>query len=144
MVKTISIKQRSEVASNLFSNQWGLKMNTLVRSLLAACLLLPSIAFAGGTSGVQTISKLIIYEDGRIAIIGATGAWENPDNCDASNRLWAFTADENGIISDVQAQFSASLIAAKLKANPVSFFLNGCIDVSGTTYPSPLNIRLEP
>jgi hypothetical protein len=119
-------------------------MKTLLKTLLAASFILPSLASAGGTSGVQTISRLIVNEDGKIAIIGTNGSWENPDNCDQSNRLYFFSADENGIISDLNAQFSASVIAAKLKANPVSFFLNGCVDVAGTTFPKPLNIRLEP
>ena len=118
-------------------------MSKITLTLLALSLLFPVASFAGGSSGTQVLERVAIGTDGLIQLDGVEAAWNNPDGCDASDVLIMPAADETGTITDINATIAAAVIAAKLKGTPVSAFVNGCVDLSGTTYPRVRTVRLR-
>jgi hypothetical protein len=89
------------------------------------------------------LERVGIGDDGLLTIIGVDGAWANPDGCDASYAMYLPTADESGVINDINATLAAAIIAAKLKGTPISFYVNGCIEVRGQTFPRPRSLNLR-
>lgn len=99
-----------------------------------ACItlvLLASSALAGGRSGAGKIEQTYQRSsDGLLAVHKVGGDWDNPDSCDASDRI-VITRD-----NESRAEFYSAILAALMAGREIDAWLNGCVDWSGTTYPN--------
>lgn len=107
--------------------------------VVASMLAIPSLSFAAGNSGSQTVKQVQVNQAGRVLVWGNTGAWNNPDSCDSSNYL-VFLPVPGGTVNEYYSEMYALLVSSYLQGKQTNGYLSGCEDVNGTTYPLLRNI----
>ena len=103
--------------------------------LLAGILAAPALA-AGGTGGLS-VSSIRIAANGDV--IGTlAGSHLNPDGCTEKDKVLLLHGDPH------RARLHSILLMAKSTGETASFWVAGCIERGGTTYPRARTITWRP
>ena len=114
----------------------------VILALVAAIALagLSHTAFAAGNAGNRAIKKMIHPDSTRVLVVADNKIWLNPDACDKSNQV-VLAAGE--LANDkVYREMLAMLLSAQLSGRRVEVRTNGCLTVSGSTYPVITQVTL--
>lgn len=104
-------------------------MRILQLYVLAFLLIISSVSFAGGWTGLSTISQIRTNTD-LILISGNDLDSGNPDYCDIPAPFIMRTA-----LPDYPEMY-ALLVASYLQGKLVNLYVNGCTEMYGWSYPS--------
>lgn len=72
--------------------------------------------------------------DGLLGIYKKNGAWLNTGDCGDSSRVILLRNNSS------RSEFYSALLAAKLSNNEIGFFLSGCTNWNGITYPAIIGL----
>ncbi len=89
-------------------------------------------AFGDGTSGEDTIDRLLQTPDRLLLVWPDDGAWNNPDGCDTPAR--AVLVPELVSPESYREKFAA-ILGAHLNGNTVRFRFSGCFNLDNVTIP---------
>ena len=118
-------------------------MRTSLKTILSAvtAVLVSMVwisAFGDGTSGEDTIDRLLQTPDRLLLVWPDDGAWNNPDACDTAARA---VLDPASVSPESYREKFAAILAAHLAGNSVSFRFSGCFAL-GTTIPIITNVSI--
>ena len=120
-----------------------MKLSGKIATALTAVVLVVSLshkAFAAGNAGNRAIKKMIHPDSTRVLVVANNKIWLNPDACDKSNQL-VLAAGQ--LTSDkVYREMLAMLLSAQVSERRVEVRTNGCLAVSGSTYPVITQVTL--
>ena len=97
-------------------------------------------AFAGGNAGNRAIKKMIHPDSTRVLVMADNKIWLNPDACDKSNQVVLASGQLSN--DKVYREMLAMLLSAQLSGRRVEVRTNGCLTVSGSTYPVITQVTL--
>ena len=111
---------------------------SLVAGILVAVL--SHTAYAAGNAGNRAIKKMIHPNSTRVLVVADNKIWLNPDACDKSKQV-VLAAGQ--LANDkVYREMLAMLLSAQVSGRRVEIRTNGCIAVTGTTYPLITQVTL--
>ena len=119
-------------------------MRTSLKTILSAVTaVLGSIvwisAYGAGSSGRDTIGRILQRPDRIVLVFAGDGAWNNPDLCDNPSR--AVLLPSQAEAESFREKF-AIILGAHLNGNPVVFTFNGCFLIGNVTYPIIRNVSI--
>ena len=100
-----------------------------------AIFALSQSAMAGGDSGARPISRVDVEQWG--VAVSTAGNFSNPDSCGGNDRVVLLL--ENSRYKDIYPL----VLAAGSSVKNVTFWLDGCYAVWGTTYPKVVNAWVD-
>ncbi len=112
-------------------------MRTSLKTILSAvtgvlvCMVWMS-AFGAGSSGRDTIDRLLLRPDRVVLVFAGDGAWNNPDGCDISARA---VLDPGQASAESYRERLAAILGAHLNGNTVTFGFDGCFNLNNRTLP---------
>jgi hypothetical protein len=105
--------------------------------IIVAALTASSAVVGGGSSGIQALDAARVRTDGVVLFRGVTVDWNNPDSCVRSD--WVALSPLHAYYREIYA----AMLAAYATAKEVSFWLSGCVEASGDTYPEISSITVR-
>ena len=114
----------------------------LILSLMAGILIagFSHSVLAGGNAGNRAIKKMIHPDSTRVLVVADNKIWLNPEACDKSNQI-VLAAGQ--LTSDkVYREMLTMLLSAQVSERRVEVRTNGCLTVSGSTYPVITQVTL--
>ncbi len=112
-------------------------MRTSLKTILSAVTaVLVSIvwisAYGAGSSGPDTIARVLQRPDRVVLVFAGDGAWKNPDGCDKTNRAVLLPGQAS---AESYREMLAAILGAHLNGNTVAFRFAGCSMLSAGTVP---------
>lgn len=98
------------------------------------CLACVSSATAYGGIGALPVQSIRHLSDGG-TLIGFPAPHDNPDGCDADDRLLVTFDDAN------RRHMLAAAIMAKAAQGKLTAWLSGCVDIDGTSFPRARTVQ---